>query len=54
MKIVIPGGSGQVGNILARAFVADGHAVTVLSRTPSTTAWETIAWDARRSATGRA
>ena len=32
MKIVIPGGSGQVGNVLARAFVADGHEVVVLSR----------------------
>ena len=25
MKIIIPGGSGQVGTILARAFHADGH-----------------------------
>src|SRR2546430_14289954 len=32
MKIVIPGGSGQVGTILARAFHQDGHEVTVLSR----------------------
>ena len=32
MKIVIPGGSGQVGTILARAFTADGHEVVVLSR----------------------
>ena len=34
MKIVIPGGSGQVGTILARAFHADGHDVVVLSRRP--------------------
>ncbi len=34
MKIVIPGGSGQVGSMLARAFVADGHEVVVLSRNP--------------------
>jgi uncharacterized protein len=34
MKIVIPGGSGQVGTLLARAFVADGHDVVVLSRQP--------------------
>jgi hypothetical protein len=27
MKIVIPGGTGQVGTLLARAFVADGHEV---------------------------
>src|SRR5262245_48809759 len=32
MKIVIPGGSGQIGTLLARAFVADGHEVVVLSR----------------------
>ncbi len=32
MKIVIPGGSGQVGAVLERAFCADGHDVLVLSR----------------------
>src|SRR3981081_1398716 len=32
MRIVIPGGSGQVGQILARHFHTQGHAVTVLSR----------------------
>src|SRR5262245_15445069 len=35
MKVVIPGGSGQVGTILARAFAADGHDVVVLSRRPA-------------------
>jgi uncharacterized protein len=34
MKIVIPGGSGQVGTLLARAFVADDHEVIALSRNP--------------------
>jgi NAD dependent epimerase/dehydratase family enzyme len=34
MKVVIPGGSGQVGTILARALHADGHDVVVLSRQP--------------------
>ena len=34
MKIVIPGGAGQVGQILARHFHAQGHAVTVFSRSP--------------------
>ena len=49
MKIVIPGGSGQVGHILARDFHADGHEVVVLSRhaSPSTgMPWRTVAWDA--------
>ena len=32
MKVVIPGGSGQVGTILARAFQEDGHDVVILSR----------------------
>ena len=42
MRIVIPGGSGQVGTVLARVFRADGHEVTVLSRSPEKEA------DARR------
>jgi len=36
MKIVIPGGSGQVGMILSRAFHFAGHEVVVLSRNPQT------------------
>ena len=46
MKIVIPGGSGQVGTLLARAFVADGHEVVVLSRNPRKTSWRVAQWDA--------
>lgn len=34
MKVVIPGGSGQVGAILKRAFAARGDEVVVLSRRP--------------------
>jgi uncharacterized protein (TIGR01777 family) len=45
MKIVIPGGSGQVGTILARAFHGDGHEVVVLSRRPSVHPWRVVAWD---------
>lgn len=45
MKIVIPGGSGQVGQILARHFHANGDAVTVLTRTPLPTPWRSIVWD---------
>jgi len=45
VKIVIPGGSGQVGTILARAFHADGHDVVVLSRSPNARPWRTVAWD---------
>jgi uncharacterized protein (TIGR01777 family) len=45
MKIVIPGGSGQVGSLLARALHDEGHAVVVLSRSPRTEPWRTVRWD---------
>jgi uncharacterized protein (TIGR01777 family) len=47
MKVVIPGGSGQVGTMLARAFQRDGHDVVVLSRRPAAAPWNVVAWDAR-------
>jgi len=46
MKIVMPGGSGQVGTILARAFQAAGHDIVVLSRHPTNASWRTAQWDA--------
>ena len=45
MKVVIPGGSGQVGTVLSRAFHADGHEVVVLSRRPEVRPWRVIGWD---------
>lgn len=45
MKIVVPGGSGQVGTILARHFHQRGDEVVVLSRTPATRPWRTVLWD---------
>ena len=49
MKIVIPGGTGQVGQVLARHFHAQGHEVIVLSRTPPSPPpaqpWTTVPWD---------
>ncbi len=47
MKIVIPGGSGQVGTMLARAMHADGHEVVLLSRRPAATPWRAVEWDGR-------
>jgi uncharacterized protein (TIGR01777 family) len=47
MKIVIPGGSGQVGNLLARTFHREGHDVVVLSRSPVTAPWRFVDWDAK-------
>src|SRR3954462_7930401 len=46
MKIVIPGGTGQVGRVLARAFQKDGHEVVVLSRQPQAASWRVVQWDA--------
>src|SRR5947207_12186540 len=45
VRIVIPGGSGQVGTVLARAFHGDGHDVVVLSRGPQARPWRVVAWD---------
>jgi uncharacterized protein (TIGR01777 family) len=46
MKIVIPGGSGQVGTLLARSFHGRGDEVVVLSRTETNTLpWRTVKWD---------
>jgi uncharacterized protein (TIGR01777 family) len=45
LRIVIPGGSGQVGNILARHFHAQGHSVVVLCRTTFPAPWRMVAWN---------
>jgi hypothetical protein len=45
LRIVIPGGSGQVGQMLARHFQQRGHQVTVLTRGPYTPPWQTVHWD---------
>src|SRR5579862_5798685 len=45
LRIVIPGGSGQIGHMLARWFQERGHQVTVLTRGPYTANWQTVHWD---------
>ena len=49
LRIVIPGGSGQVGHVLAHHFHAQGHTVTVLSRAPVPASqarpWRVVSWD---------
>ena len=47
MKFVIPGGTGQVGTILARSFHANGHEVVVLGRNPEPREWRVVRWDAK-------
>lgn len=45
LRIVIPGGSGLIGNLLAAHFQRAGHHVAVLTRSPYTATWQTIHWD---------
>ncbi|OIK23707.1 TIGR01777 family oxidoreductase [Streptomyces malaysiense] len=45
MKIVIPGGTGQVGTVLKRALGAAGHEVVILTRRPGRAG--EIQWDGR-------
>jgi uncharacterized protein (TIGR01777 family) len=45
MKIIIAGGTGQVGTILARHFHQNGHRVVVLSRSLQKTPWHLVHWD---------
>ncbi len=45
LRIVLPGGSGQLGQVLAGYFQQRGHYVTVLTRGPYTAPWQTVHWD---------
>ena len=45
MKVVLAGGSGQVGSVLAHWFHRGGHRAIVLSRSPKPAPWSTLAWD---------
>lgn len=47
MKIVIPGGSGHLGTLIARAFHQQGDDVVVLSRSTRLFPWRTVLWDGR-------
>ncbi|MEP6811199.1 MAG: TIGR01777 family oxidoreductase [Chthoniobacterales bacterium] len=46
MKVILPGGSGQVGKLLARHFSARGDEVVILSRTEAKTPGRWRHWDA--------
>ena len=45
LRIVLPGGSGQVGRALAQHFTERGHQVIVLTRGPYTAPWLAVHWD---------
>lgn len=47
MRIVIPGGTGQIGRILTRHFYERGDEVIVLSRDALTEPWQTVFWNGR-------
>lgn len=48
MKIVIPGGTGQIGGILCRSFASAGHDVVVLSRNPDANCeCRCVQWDGK-------
>jgi uncharacterized protein len=49
LRIVMPGGSGQVGRMLAQFFQEHGHHVTVLTRGPYTAPWQTVHWDGKHA-----
>ena len=45
LRIVLTGGTGQIGKILARHFIEQGHDVTVVGRYPRPSEWKTYHWD---------
>ena len=45
LRIVISGGTGQVGTILARHFQETGHHVTVISRHSKPAEWNVLLWN---------
>src|SRR6185436_9926814 len=45
LRIVIPGGSGHLGTILADALHERGDDVVVVSRTPSLLPWRVVGWE---------
>lgn len=47
MKVVLPGGSGQLGTVLARALRDEGHDVVRIGRNPEPGEGRAVAWDGR-------
>jgi uncharacterized protein (TIGR01777 family) len=45
LHIVIPGGSGHLGTLLARHFHEQNQFVTVISRYPKAREWQTVHWE---------
>jgi uncharacterized protein len=45
VKIVLAGGSGQIGTLLARHFLKAGHRVVVIARSVHPAPWRLVPWD---------
>lgn len=45
LRIVLAGGSGQMGNLLARHFHESGHQVAVIARSVQAAPWRVVPWD---------
>jgi uncharacterized protein (TIGR01777 family) len=45
LRIVLAGGSGQIGSLLARHFHASGHHVAVIARSVQAAPWRVAEWD---------
>lgn len=45
LRVVIPGGAGHLGRIVAGHLHAEGDAVTVLSRSGVVAPWQVVSWD---------
>jgi uncharacterized protein (TIGR01777 family) len=45
MKVVIPGGTGALGTLLARALSAGDHEVVAVSRRPRPAPWPVVGWE---------
>ncbi|HXW92181.1 MAG TPA: TIGR01777 family oxidoreductase [Terriglobales bacterium] len=45
LRIVLPGGSGQIGTLLSRHFHAHGHDVVTLTRKAAPVPWRVVEWD---------
>lgn len=45
LRIVLAGGNGQIGNLLAYRFHHQGHQVVTLARSAQSVPWEAVHWD---------
>src|SRR6267378_5403424 len=53
LRVVIPGGAGHLGRILAEHLHSKGNSVTVLSRSGAVEPWPVVSWNGTDSVTGR-